>query len=184
MKKVKNFMRVKSLKHLAMPRFIAQGLCEYKEKEYRFLVMDRYVKDLQSFLEQSTMRQINEIGVMCLMRQVLYSLEYIHERGYAHGDIKGANLLVKTDNEAYLVDFGLAFRFKRDGKHHAYEIKPERRHNGTIEYTSKDAHNGAQVTRRSDLEILAYCVIHWLSGTLPWINLITNPEQVQQSKIK
>jgi len=146
--------------------------------------MERYVKDVQSFFELSFRRQINEIGVMCLMRQLLYSLEYIHEHGYAHGDIKGSNIMLKTDYEAYLVDFGLVFRFKRDGKHHNYDVKPERRHNGTIEYTSKDAHIGAQVTRRSDLEILGYCVIHWLCGTLPWINLIKYPEQVQQSKIK
>ena len=65
-----------------------------------------------------------------------------------------------------------------------YEIKPERRHNGTIEYLSRDAHDGAQINRRSDLEILAFCVIHWLSGTLPWIDLIKSPEQVQNSKIK
>jgi vaccinia related kinase len=41
-----------------------------------------------------------------------------------------------------------------------------------------------EINRRSDLEILAYCVIHWLSGTLPWIDLIKNPEQVQASKTK
>ena len=42
----------------------------------------------------------------------------------------------------------------------------------------------AEVYRRSDLEILAYCAIHWLSGSLPWIGLITDPDKVQQSKIK
>ena len=183
--KVRAFMRTKSLKHLAMPRYISSGLCEYNAKEYRFLVMDRYAKDLQSFLDVAgAHHQINETGAMCLMRQIMLTLEYIHQRGYAHGDIKGANLLLKNDSESYLVDFGLAYRFKRDDKHQNYEVKPERRHNGTIEYTSRDAHNGAQISRRSDLEILAFCVIHWLCGTLPWVSLIANPEQVQQSKIK
>jgi vaccinia related kinase len=167
-----------------MPKYISSGLCTYNGKDYRFLVMDRYVKDLQSVLNQSTTHQINEIGVMCLMRQILYCLEYIHQKGYTHGDIKGANLMLKSDNEAYLVDYGLACRFKRDNNHAKYEIKPERKHNGTIEYTSRDAHCGAAVYRRSDLEILGYCVIHWLSGNLPWMGILQNCEQVQQSKIK
>lgn len=167
-----------------MPRFITHGICENKEREYRFLVMDRYKKDLQSLLKTSFTRQINEIGVMCLTSQLLYSLEYIHEKGYTHGDIKGANILLKSDNEAFLVDFGCAIRFNTNGKHQPFVMKPERRHNGTIEYTSLDAHKGAQATRRSDLEILGYCVIHWLCGTLPWIDLISNPEKVQQSKLE
>lgn len=117
-----------------MPRYISSGICTYNEKEYRFLVMDRYVKDLQSVLNQTPSHQINETGVMCLMRQVLYSLEYMHLKGYSHGDIKGANLMLKNDSEAYLVDFGLAYRFKRDDVHQKYEIKPERRHNGKFWY--------------------------------------------------
>jgi vaccinia related kinase len=111
-----------------------------------FLVMDRYVTDLQSVLNQLPSHQINEIGVMCLMRQILYSLEFIHRKGYSHGDIKGANLMLENDSESYLVDFGLAYRFKRDDVHQKYEIKPERKHNGTIEYTSRDAHSGARKT--------------------------------------
>jgi len=182
---IKSFMRIKSLKHLAMPKYISSGTCDYNEKEYRFLVMDRYSTDLQKVLDKAAGKRLaSEIGTLCLIRQVLYTLEYIHQRGYAHGDIKGANLMLKSDSEAYLVDYGLAFRFMRDNVHQKYQIKPERRHNGTIEYTSRDAHDGAQISRRSDLEILAYCFIHWLSGTLPWICLIKNAEQVQQSKIK
>jgi len=109
----------------------------------------------------------------------------MHQRGYAHGDIKGANLMLKNDHEAYLVDYGLAFKFKpRDSDHVPYAIKPERRHNGTIEYTSRDAHSGANISRRSDMEILGYCVIHWMCGILPWIDLIKNPVHVQDSKNK
>jgi vaccinia related kinase len=106
--------------------------------------MDRYAKDLQSFLDQSGSHQINEVAVAGLMRQILYALEYIHSKGYAHGDIKGANLMLRNDHESFLVDYGLAVRFRRDDTHLKYEIKPERRHNGTIEYTSRDAHCGAR----------------------------------------
>ena len=112
--------------------------------------MDRYAKDLQSVLNQTLSHQINEIGVMCLMRQILYSLEFMHEKGYSHGDIKAANIMLENDNEAYLVDFGLAYRFKRDNVHQKYEIRGERKHNGTIEYTSRDAHSGARKTKNKN----------------------------------
>ena len=129
-----------------MPKYISSGTCVYNEKDYRFLVMDRYTTDLQRILLKpgQNHRLESQVGVLCLMRQLLWSLEYIHQRGYAHGDIKGANLMLKTDEESYLVDYGLAYRFKRDNIHQKYEIKPDRRHNGTIEYTSRDAHEGAR----------------------------------------
>jgi vaccinia related kinase len=142
-------MALKKLPHLAMPKYISSGTCAYNDNEYRFLVMDRYSTDLQRvLLKPDVKHQISAVGVLCLMRQIMWSLEYIHSRGYAHGDIKGANLMLKTDQEAYLVDYGLAYRFMRDNVHQPYKIKPECRHNGTIEYTSRDAHDGAQISRR------------------------------------
>jgi hypothetical protein len=34
------------------------------------------------------------------------------------------------------------------------------------------------------LEFLGYCAIHWISGKLPWVDLIKNPVHVQESKKK
>lgn len=67
-------------------------------------------------------------------------LEYIHNRTYVHADIKGANLLldIKTQNYVYLVDFGLASHYTTK----EYKLDPKKAHNGTIEYTSRDAHMG------------------------------------------
>jgi len=45
--------------------------------------------------------------------------------------------------QLYLVDYGLAFRYIVDGDHRAYKPDPKKAHNGTIEYTSTDAHVGA-----------------------------------------
>lgn len=184
---LKKFTTSQGLKHLAMPKYVSSGICKYNENDYRFLVMQRYSTDLQRILSkpESHNRVSSEAGCLCLMDQLLWALQYMHERGYAHGDIKGANLMLKNDAEAFLVDFGLAYRFRpRDGVHLKYVVKPERRHNGTIEYTSRDAHDGANISRRSDMEILGFCVIHWMCGKLPWIDLIKNPVHVQESKKK
>jgi vaccinia related kinase len=137
-------MSAKRLKHLGIPRYIASGIYEYNGKEFRFLAMDRYSKDLQMVLNENN-NQLNENIVLYLTRQILYSLEYIHSKGYSHADIKGANLMLKSDKEVYLVDYGLAHRFIREGDdHQAYVLKPDAKHNGTIEYTSRDAHDGVR----------------------------------------
>lgn len=43
-----------------------------------------------------------------------------------------------TENQTYLVDFGLATRVGDK----EYKPDPKSAHNGTIEYTSRDAHLG------------------------------------------
>ena len=45
--------------------------------------------------------------------------------------------------QVYLVDFGLADRFNPEGRHKEYREDPRRAHDGTIEFTSIDAHKGA-----------------------------------------
>lgn len=66
--------------------------------------------------------------------------EYIHECTYVHGDLKGSNMLLgfgKTGgNQIYLVDFGLASHYTTKD----FKPDPKKMHNGTIEYTSRDAH--------------------------------------------
>lgn len=37
-------------------------------------------------------------------------------------------------------------------------------------------------SRRSDLEVLAFNMIHWLCGSLPWMDDLTVPERVAQEK--
>lgn len=39
-------------------------------------------------------------------------------------------------------------------------------------------------TRRGDLEILLYNLIHWLGCTLPWENCLNNPVAVKENKEK
>lgn len=72
-------------------------------------------------------------------------LEYIHEHGYVHADIKGANILLglakETENQSYLVDFGLATKYQTGD---TFKPNPKKAHDGTIEYLSRDAHKGGK----------------------------------------
>lgn len=40
------------------------------------------------------------------------------------------------------MDYGLAYRFNPEGRHKDYKEDPRREHDGTIEFTSIDAHKG------------------------------------------
>jgi vaccinia related kinase len=79
-----------------------------------------------------------------LLFKQMNALEYIHEKEYVHADIKASNLLrgYESANEVYLVDYGLAFRYRVADKHTDYKEDPRKVHDGTIEFTSCDAHKG------------------------------------------
>lgn len=43
---------------------------------------------------------------------------------------------------------------------------------------------GSDPSRRSDLQIVGFCLLHWLTGSLPWEGLVKNPSQVQEAKTR
>ncbi|KAM3956985.1 nucleosomal histone kinase 1 isoform 1-T2 [Aphomia sociella] len=177
---IAKFMKTKKLSILGMPTHFGNGSHEYKGEKYRYLVLERYGKDVWSIFKDCG-RIFPTATVFQLGLQMLDVLEYIHSRGYVHADIKGANILMGlrkgTENQAYLVDFGLASRVTDK------EFKPDPKcaHNGTIEYTSRDAHLGVP-TMRGDLEILGYNMLQWLIGELPWEKSLKQPKSVQDMK--
>ena len=284
-----------------MPEYIASGSHYFQNERYRFLILHRYKKDLNSLVKKSRMESK---CVIMLADQILNTLEKLHDRGYAHSDIKAGNLMVgdyfdipeneangkrvtvrarknakKVDNivlastpvktcrttnaviakekssylrpsrnvvykdhsddedysvkkrgkkrktedrqfcftiqtqnisenyknisikvdktaftqkeeplfkeqKLYLIDFGLASKFMdTNGQHRPFCMDQRRAHDGTLEFTSRDAHMGAH-SRRSDLEVLGYNLIYWSQGFLPWKDekLLNQPEQVHRMK--
>lgn len=146
------------------------------------MVMERLGIDLQKLLDQNGV--FKKITVLQLGIRMLDVLEYIHENEYVHGDIKAANLLLGYTNpdRVYLADYGLSYRYCPNGNHKQYQEDPRKGHNGTIEFTSLDAHKGVAPSRRSDVEILGYCMLRWLCGKLPWETNLEDPVAVQTAK--
>lgn len=92
----------------------------------------------------------------------------------------------KQDDEndhVYLIDYGLATKFvDTNGEHRPFCMDQRRAHDGTLEFTSRDAHFGTH-SRRSDLECLGYNLIYWSEGYLPWKDeKLKEPELVHRLK--
>ncbi|XP_059159400.1 serine/threonine-protein kinase VRK1-like isoform X2 [Physella acuta] len=186
---IQSFITANRLRYLGVPPFIATGNLEHKSKEYRFLVMPRFGTDLQKLLLENG-DKFSPMVTFAVGLRMIDALHFIHDNEYVHADIKAANILqgyVKgkvIPNEVYLVDYGLASRYTVDGVHREYKEDPKRAHDGTIEFTSRDAHRGAFPSRRGDMEILGFCMLRWLSGKLPWEDNLKNAAYVASSKEK
>lgn len=182
---MQQWTRRKNLDFLGIPTYWGSGLAEHNNLRYRFMAMDRLGSDLQKVCEKNGGR-LKKATVLQLGQGLVSVLEYIHEHEYVHADIKAANLMLgyRNPEQVYLADYGLSYRYCPDGDHKEYKENPKKGHNGTIEYTSLDAHKGLSPSRRGDLQILGFCLLHWLCGSLPWDNLLKNPTQVQEAKAR
>ncbi|CAD5123044.1 DgyrCDS11423 [Dimorphilus gyrociliatus] len=180
---VESWKKKRKQYHLGIPIYIASGQHERSGHKYRFMIMQRFSTDLQKLFEKNN-KSFKESDCFLIFLQVLDTLEYIHEKGYVHADIKASNLLIDIDDDSkvYLVDYGLATRYLSSSNHKPYKEDKRKCHDGTIEFTSLDAHRGADPSRRGDLEILMYCLIQWLIGKLPWEDKLTDKEYVMRKK--
>jgi len=75
-----------------------------------------------------------------------------------------------------MIDFGIAkfFRKRNQPFDHIDEDTQCRRGRGIIgtpRYCSVHAHRGEHLSRRDDMESLAYVIVYFLKGKLPWQNI-------------
>lgn len=87
------------------------------------------------------------------------------------------------EEHIFLIDYGLASKYQDRGVHRPFIMDQRRAHDGTLEFTSRDAHLGAH-SRRSDLECLGYNLLYWSEGYLPWKDVAQQqqPEKVHRAK--
>jgi casein kinase I family protein HRR25 len=67
-----------------------------------------------------------------------------------------------------VIDFGLSKRFRDPKTYRHIPYRDNKKLTGTARYASISTHLGVEQARRDDLEALAYVLVYFLRGVLPW----------------
>lgn len=82
------------------------------EKNDCFMVFEYLSHDLTGLLNHPTFK-LSLAQKKDLAKQLFQGLDYLHRRSVLHRDIKAANILVSSDGQLKLADFGLARFYKK-----------------------------------------------------------------------
>ena len=142
-----------------------------KTKRYNILVQTLLGRSLFDIFNDYNKKFTLKDNCMIAL-QILERLEYIHSKNYIHRDIKPHNFLVGSKSEGliYMVDFGLAKKYKSDRGNHV-KFSVSKHITGTPRFCSSYAMRGVEQSRRDDLESLCYMLIYFFKGQLPWQGL-------------
>ncbi len=135
-----------SLNHSAINR-----VYEYGEHSESFYIVQEYIQGVS--VRRADMS--NDLIALDLFKQVVEGVQYLHEKGLLHSDLKPDNVVINRALSPILIDFGMVVQ-QGDDQAHAM--------NGTPYYFSPEHVGNTQMTVQSDVFSLGALLYYMLSG--------------------
>lgn len=127
-----------------------------------FIVMECVEGDsLDRLVATTSTGRLPQAIALKLLRQIAEALDYAHRHGIVHRDIKPANIIVTTEGQPKIADFGIAKLAMAETTLPGHVV-------GTPAYMSPEQLNGKAVDGRSDLFSLGVIAYWLLTGVKPF----------------
>ncbi|PIL27913.1 hypothetical protein GSI_09948 [Ganoderma sinense ZZ0214-1] len=157
------------LDHPSIPQVFGWGRSQF----YEYLAVELLGCDLATMFQSRPLTRRNFVSVVL---QMFAAVKHVHASGILHCDIKPENFMLGRGEHAgrvYLIDFNLWTAWRHFDTREHLDCDEEGCNaavgfRGTYTYASINCHLDGALSRRDDLESLAYTIFALYAGGLPW----------------
>jgi serine/threonine protein kinase len=137
------------------------GVYDYGETaEYAYLVME-FVDGVSLKSKFDNNQRFAKTEICKIIGSMLEALQYSHDRGVVHRDVKPANIMFTKDNRLKITDFGIARLENSDMTQSGMVI-------GTPAYMSPEQFLGEKIDLRTDIYSTGVVLYQMVTGERPY----------------
>lgn len=132
--------------------------------KWPFFAME-FVEEAKSLSDWAVEQARTERQKLEAMLQICAAIQHAHERGVVHRDLKPQNVLIDSDGNAKVIDFGIARTIDQES-----ELTQAGELVGTLRYMAPEQirADSLQIDTRTDVHALGVLLYELLTGRLPF----------------